>query len=79
MGVPTAILKDPRKISDKNFQAKCVAKLVEVDRTHFLSIYIFLFLEKGNWFFFVLYFFFYESLAIFVLFCIFLLKNHWHL
>ncbi|XP_022326849.1 kinetochore protein NDC80 homolog [Crassostrea virginica] len=29
MGVPTAILKDPRKISDKNFQAKCVAKLVE--------------------------------------------------
>ncbi|XP_056001845.1 kinetochore protein NDC80 homolog [Ostrea edulis] len=26
VGVP---LKDPRKISDKNFQAKCVAKLVE--------------------------------------------------
>lgn len=30
MGVPTTILKDPRKVSDKNFQAKCVTKLVEV-------------------------------------------------
>lgn len=29
MGVPTTILKDPRKVSDKSFQAICVAKLVE--------------------------------------------------
>jgi SMC interacting uncharacterized protein involved in chromosome segregation len=33
MGVPmvNGIPKDPRKVSDKNFQAKCVAKLVEVN------------------------------------------------
>ena len=44
MGVPTAILKDPRKISDKNFQAKCVAKLVEVDKTYFfINIYFSIF------------------------------------
>lgn len=58
MGVPTAILKDPRKISDKNFQAKCVAKLVEVDKTYFfINIYFSIFGKRKLVFFCFVFFF----------------------